>query len=348
MPAKPTTSKNRTPGGVSGDAPPANASNGRASLSGLDALPVVGPLLRKFTPPATVGENDRRLLTSAVPVLFVCAFVFGAIYSERIAPILSRMNEPLKVQALQQQRDRVYRVLVEQEYRPEVRTLQDRALSDVSAEGTGGITLAKGFHTLANDDTFEQGGAPSPAPTPQDRQTDQERSENEGPGESLPESEARPQPTPQREAQNSRPNPGRLTRIPSNYRFREDFALRYDGQDLFSIARQELVGYHYFRRMMRQIRDGFPLLGNWSYRDPYGVVINEQVKPQIVAVQFLVDDMGRVMDVKVVSSIGQRVVDEACVNALQHQNFGPPPPEVLDTYGNIFGIRFLFPPPPGY
>jgi TonB family protein len=317
-------------------------------LGGLPgALPVFGPLARKITPPATVVEDDHRLIASAVPVLFVCAFVFGAIYSERIAPIFSRINKPLEVQALQDQRQRTYNVLVEQEYRPEAKTLQERALSDVTAEGTGAITLAKGFHTRANDDTFEQGGAPAnPAPTPARRQP--EPPVNEGPGESLPEDQARPQPSTRTETQNARPNPGRLTRIPANYRFREDFALRYDGQDLFSIARQELVGYQYFRRMMRQIRDGFPLLGNWSYRDPYGVVINEQVKPQIVAVQFLVDDTGRVLDVKVVSSIGQRVVDEACVNALQHQNFGPPPPEVLNTYGNIFGIRFMFPPPPRY
>ncbi|MCR9143872.1 MAG: energy transducer TonB [bacterium] len=311
------------------------------------SIPFVSPLMRVLTPPALVAEDDRRLIVSAVPVLFVCAFVFAAIYSERIAPILSRINQPLEVQALQEQRQKVYRVLVEQEYKPEAKTLQERALSDVTAEGTGAITLAKGFHTLANDDTFEQGGAPATpaARTPAQQSNDAERTP-EGPGESLPDDSRRPQPNaPQAEAQTARPNPGRLTRIPANYRFREDFALRYDGQDLFSIARQELVGYQYFRRMMRQIRDGFPLLGNWSYRDPYGVVVNEQVKPQVVSVQFLVDDTGRVMDVKVVSSIGQRVVDEACVNALQHQNFGPPPPEVLNTYGNIFGIRFLFPPP---
>lgn len=316
----------------------------------LRSVPGVAWLERRITPPATVQEDDRRLITSAVPVLFLCAFIFGAIYTERIAPILSRINEPQQMQVMQEQRQKVYPVLVEQEYRPEVRTLQERALSDVSAEGTGAITLAKGFHTLANDDTFEQGGAPTNPATAPAKQPEQATPEFEGPGESTPENQqqTRPQPSPQTETQAARPNPGRQTRIPANYRFREDFALRYDGQDLFSIARQELVGYQYFRRMMRQIRDSFPLLGNWSYRDSYGVVVNEQVKPQIVAVQFLVDDMGRVMDVKVVSSIGQRVVDEACVNALIHQNFGPPPPEVLNTYGNIFGIRFLFPPPPRY
>ena len=299
--------------------------------------------LRDFAAPGTsVHEDDRRLMVSGMPVLFFCAFVFAAVYAERIAPILSRMNEPLMVQALRQERSKVYPVLVEQEYRPEVQTLQERALSNVDAAGTGAITLAEGFHTLSNDDVMETGGqpasAPDRAPTRQERQPDAE-----GRGEST-DARKRPDQNAASNANTGRPGTGRLTRIPANYRFQQDFALRYDGQDLFSIARQELIGYNYFRRMIRQIRESFPLIGNFAYRDPYGVVVNEQVKPQVVAVQFLVDDDGRVLDVRVVSSIGQTVVDEACVNTLRNQNFGPPPPEVLNTYGNIFGIRFVFPP----
>lgn len=310
-----------------------------------NGLARLGAIMRMLAPPGEIREDDRRLIGSSVPVLFICAFMFGAIYVERIAPIFSRLNEPLELQAIREQRSNIYQVLVEQEYRPEARTLQDRALSDVTAQGTGGITVLKGFHTLTEDDTFEQGGAP---PTPARTSAAQlPEPQHAGPGESIPDQNTRPQPDrTQQQPAAERPGTGLLTRIPSNYRFQQDFALRYDGQDLFSVAREELIGYNYFRRMMRQIRDSFPFLGNWSYRDPFGVVINEQVKPQVVAVQFLVDETGRVMDVKIVSSIGQRVVDEACLNALRNQNFGPPPPEVLQAFGNIFGIRFLFPAPP--
>jgi TonB family protein len=293
-----------------------------------------------IAPAARVDEDDRRLIVSALPVLLVVAFVFGALYAERVAPILSRINEPLELAALRQQRHKIYPVLVEQEYRPEARTDQERALSDVSAEGTGGITVLEGFHTLSNDDTFERGGAPAVAPAANPAHETAER--RTGPGEKV-ESETRPQPDRQQTTNAARPGSGRLTRIPSNYRFRQDFALRYDGQDMFSIAREELIGYAYFRRMTRQIRESFPLIGNWSYRDPYGYIINEQVKPQVVTVQFLIDDDGRVLDVRKVSSIGQDNVDAACLNTLRNQNFGPPPQEVLDTYGNIFGINFVFP-----
>ncbi len=302
------------------------------------------------------NDDDHRLIAAGVPVLLVFSLVFGQIYARHIAPILSTLNEPQLVAQNRERMQRVYPVLVEQEFAPKAQSNQIRALSDVSAEGQGAITVAPGFHTLTADDTMELGGSPAvPAAQPQQEERSQDqRRRPTGEGDNIdPQNEARPDPERKSTASNNPGNSGqkgtgRLTRIPANYRFQQDFALRYDGREMFSIAREELVGAPYFRRMIRQIREGFPLLGNWAYRDPYGVVVNEQVKPQIVRVQFLLDPDGRVIDVKIVESIGQSRVDEACVNTLKNQNFGPPPPEVVERFGYIFGINFVFPAPLSY
>jgi outer membrane biosynthesis protein TonB len=61
----------------------------------------------------------------------------------------------------------------------------------------------------------------------------------------------------------------------------------------------------------------------------------------------MLDPEGNVRDVRKVSSIGQKAVDDACVNVLKGQNFGVPPPEIF-AQGNIFGINFIFPPVVNY
>lgn len=320
-------------------------------------LPAIKTFLFSFHRPLPrANDDDHRLITAGVPVLLAFALVFGQIYTRTIAPILSTLNESDYVTENRSRLQRVYPVLVEQEFAPKPKSDQIRALSDVSAEGQGAITVAPGFHTFAVDDTMELGGSPAvqAADASEEPRNETQRRRPEGAGDLIEQpDETRPEPDRKNTASShtgsaGHQGTGRLTRIPSNYRFQQDFALHYDGREMFSIAREELVGAPYFRRMIRQIREGFPLLGNWAYRDPYGVVVNEQVKPQIVRVQFLLDPDGRVIDVKIVESIGQSKVDEACVNTLKNQNFGPPPPEVVERFGYIFGINFIFPKPLSY
>ena len=132
-------------------------------------------------------------------------------------------------------------------------------------------------------------------------------------------------------------------RIPANYRFQNDFALRYDQSASLSIPRRELEGYKYFRDLLRQVRSNFAPPGlNLAYRDSAGVVISQPIKPQVVRVLFLIDEEGTVRDTRVVSSMGQQPVDQACLRSLEGHNFGKPPPEIF-KHGNIFGISFVFP-----
>ena len=120
-------------------------------------------------------------------------------------------------------------------------------------------------------------------------------------------------------------------RIPSNYRFRSDFLLRFDGSSLLSMPLRELAGFEYFRSLINKLRNNFAPPGiNYRFQDRAGYVVNEAIIPQIVKVAFALDPEGNVSDVHVVSSIGNDKVDEACMNSLRNQNFGPPPPEIFE------------------
>lgn len=288
-------------------------------------------------------EDDRRLVSAGIPVFLFFSFIFATAYSESLGFLRNEAyaaeSERLK---MEQNEDRLYHVLVEQEYSPEAKTDQMRALSDVTAEGTGGITKSYGFHTLTEYDTLSMSGSGQGGNQASEQSRNTPQNNEEG-------SEER---TAASAANQGRPgNPGNQglsgeeqeMKIPANYRFRHDFSLRYDESPQMSVARQELAGYKYFRDMLRRIRETFSPPGyNIAYRDRAGTVISQPIKPQVVEVLFMLDTKGNVRDVRVVSSMGQRPVDQACINSLAGQNFGPPPPEVL-AKGNIFGINFIFP-----
>lgn len=279
-------------------------------------------------------DDDDRLLYAGLPV--VVTFTLFLAYFQ--TPELPRFMLDLKshllpnpMQAQTKLRDEVYPVLVEQKYRPDPKTRQIRALSDVTTEGTGGITYDPGFHTLTPYDTLTSGS------TGRNANSSDSSSNSEKPGDLGQKSGA------QISAQAGR-GEERDMKIPMNYRFREDFALRYDDSPRLSIARQELAGFRYFQSMLRQIKENFSAPGyNYAYRDQAGTVKSQPIKPQVVSVLFMLDSDGYVRDVRKTSSLGQKAVDDACINVLKGQNFGPPPPEIFSN-GNIFGINFIFPP----
>ncbi len=321
-----------------------------------------------FQPPAhpfrsrreiQVNGDDLRLIVAAVPILALFSFLFSALYADRIVTLFSASSAAalLEQEAL---RSRIYPVLVQQDLRPPAQKDQIRALSDVTAEGSGGITTAYGFHTLTDDDTLQAGkrGAvgsreesggelENSANSKQSALLDSEGREKKGDlfERGIATDKAAIQRQAYRKGKRGRSQGAAPSlRIPFNYRFRQDFQLRYDGSSILSVARQQMVGYDYFRNMLRRIQESFSPPGvNYIFRDRAGYVINQPIKPQAVEVLFAIAPDGQVTDVRKVRSLGQRLVDKACIEALEGKNFGPPPAEVLER-GNIFGIRFIFPP----
>ncbi len=274
------------------------------------------------------STEDVRLYKASIPVTAVFGLFLAHIFTQQIPSAFPLFEPENQAEA----ESHIFPVLVEQLYRPKPETQQFRALSDVTAEGKGRITLGEGFHTLSDDDTVEVSipGGRSGTAGSQAAETRPGRGPIVRPG------------SPGDPSSQSQGDDGRF-RIPSNYRFRKDFVLAYDGSPRFSVARQELAGFKYFQNMFRRIRETFAPPGlNYAYQDMAGTVVNQPIKPQIVEVAFLIDDDGNVRDVKKISSMGQDAVDRACMETLIGQNFGKPPPEIFAN-GHVFGIGFVFP-----
>ncbi|MFN3604271.1 MAG: energy transducer TonB [Leptonema sp. (in: bacteria)] len=239
----------------------------------------------------------------------------------------------------------VYPVIVEHNTYTEPKPNQIPVLSSINSGGKGGITKNFGFHTLTNSDTFLI------SYTIEASEESKEQQESKNPiikrkntKSDIQEGEPNITNNPNT-IHNKNSKESKLpTKIPANYHFRNDFALRWDHSPDVSIASVELKSYKYFRDMLRQIRENFSPPGlNLVWRDSAGLVISQTIKPQIVRVLFLLDEEGTVQDAKVVSSMGQKPVDDSCIRVLLHQNFGKPPKEIFE-HGNIFGINFIFPP----
>lgn len=298
-------------------------------------------------------REDRRLVYAGIPVFLIFSLFFARLYFHEFGSLLVPFTSKPMEQSVR--RDDVFPVLLEQKYAPKAKSHQIRALSDVTAEGTGALTKTSGFHTLTQYDalTFGPSGPETtgniPTSVPSVAPVSPDASDREGEGAKK---SRQQQGTPSQSSSRSSisgggsPVPGSddRFRIPANYRFQQDFSLRYDEGMRLSIAREKMAGFRYFQSMLRQIRDTFSPPGiNYAYRDAAGYVVNQPIKPQAVQVLFSIDDQGYVRDVKVVASMGQQAVDEACVNTLANQNFGTPPPEIF-AKGHIFGINFIFPP----
>ena len=288
----------------------------------------------------SVNEDEQRLVLSSLPVFFIFSFILANVLSPDFSGLFY-----LEQKSLDMERDarssKTYPVLVEQKDKIDPSTDQIRALSDVDSEGRGGITTSYGFHTLTPHDmlTFAKSSEAQDPSQDKSRQDLKREIHGDSPAE--------------KEFQKNHAAFGRrspvdgsedMFRIPANYRFRSDFSLRYDSSGPVTLARQQIAGFRYFQKMMRYLRNNFAPPGmNSVYRDHAGIVISQSIKPQTVKVLFLLGRDGRVRDVRVVSSMGQKAVDQACIDILDGQNFGPPPPEIFSE-GNIFGINFIFPP----
>ncbi len=237
------------------------------------------------------------------------------------------------VQSLFQESQKDYPVLVKQESSSSPLSDSEkerRALSDVDSRGQGGITQERGFHTgVTNSDTLSTDAIVNKPTVQQKFLANQSGQLQEKYFISY---------------NVLRPLPRRIYRkIPANYYFRNDFLLRFSPHGELYLPRRKIAGFDYFRHMMQRLRDTFTPPGlNFAYRDRAGVVFANSIAPQVVKVQFLLARNGDVLDVHLVESQKDKMIDEACLNTLRSKNFGLPPQGIFE-YGNIFGISFIFP-----
>lgn len=286
-------------------------------------------------------EGEARLLLSAGFVFLLISLLIGHLITRNLLWKLLG-SEPVAKLASVEEKEKIYEVLVEQQFINPEKTDEYKSLSDKDSAGGGGLTEEKGFHT---DSQFREFIFGSPNPSNSNSSPSQQEMKKE---ENIFEvGLLRSDPI---TVQTFRPNPrpsgesGQMMKIPFNYRFQQDFLFRWDGQRAMTVPTKELAGYHYFKNMLRLIEQSFapPGGGNFAYRDIAGVVSREGIKPGMTKVLFLLNDDGKVLDVQLVSSQGQEIVDRACMDSLRGQNFGRVPDEVKSK-GMIFGINFIFP-----
>lgn len=282
--------------------------------------------------PDKADEHDRRLLYASFIVFLIFSFIMSHLFTRNMFWQLLGGEESITLET-RAEKEKVYQVLLEQDYKDTRIKDEIKALSDVNAAGTGGLTEKEGFHTDTSFNEFVIGKNSVQGNKKSIKKEITESDLNEVGifRESM-------------SVSDEAGEQGSLTKIPFNYRFQPDFLFRWDGSQALSIPRKKLAGYQYFKHMLKMIEASFapPGGGNFAYRDIAGTVIREGIKPGETKVMFMLDAQGRVIDIKLASSQGQAVVDRACLDSIRGNVFGIVPEEVK-VNGMIFGINFIFP-----
>ncbi len=278
-------------------------------------------LLMPFSLRIAITEEEQRLIAASLPILPGLCIILSIFFSHLYTLDIGKTKQ-------QNTQEKVYPVLIQQAEQYHKSKAEMAAYAKKESGGRGGVTARYGFHHLSPYDSLE---IPSQA------------SNIKGSHNSKKRALGGPQKQSKRTAKTKSKSKAKAYRIPSNYRFRRDFLFRFDGSSYLSIASRKLAGFQYFRRMLQQIKENFSPPGiNYVARDYAGYVLNQTIAAQTVLVAFALDRDGNVSDVRKISSIGQALVDEACLNTLKGQNFGKAPPEIFER-GNVFGIQFIFP-----
>ncbi|TGN06840.1 energy transducer TonB [Leptospira ilyithenensis] len=285
-------------------------------------------------------EGEKRLFYSAAFVVLLSSLLLGHLITRNM---LWKMlgEESASEELTAQEKEKIYDVLVEQQFINPDKKDEYKALSNKESAGGGGLTEKQGFHALSSFREFVFGSkASNPSKAqPKAEQTKEDEIFEVGIFKADPKTSEN-----QQESPNQSQSSGQMMKIPFNYRFQQDFLFRWDGSKALTVPTKELAGYHYFKNMLRQIEQSFapPGGGNFAYRDMAGTVVREGIKPGMTKVLFMLNDSGKVVDVRLVSSQGQVVVDQSCMDSIRGQNFGIVPEEVKSK-GMIFGINFIFP-----
>ncbi|WP_016752447.1 TonB-dependent receptor [Leptospira kirschneri] len=296
---------------------------------------------RLYSEYSGIPEDDQRLIYASFLVLALASFFTAHLLTRNMLwKILG--SEPMVKMESNEEKEKIYEVLLEQDFVDKNVKDEYKALSNVDATGAGGITKKQGFHSASPFREFIMG---SLARRPSETQKQETKEKNDEKVFEVGIYKIDPVQT--TNTDNTKQNTqtyGKTTKIPFNYRFEQDFLFRWDGNQALSIPRKKLAGYEYFKRMLKQIEGSFapPGGGNYAYRDMAGTVVREGILPGQVKVLFMLSEGGQVLDTRLVSSQGQDVVSQACVDSIRGQNFGKVPDEVK-AQGLIFGINFIFP-----
>ncbi|TGK31821.1 TonB-dependent receptor [Leptospira gomenensis] len=289
-----------------------------------------------------IPEDDKRLIYASFLVLAIASFFTAHLLTRNMLwKILG--SEPLVKMESNEEKEKIYEVLLEQDFVDKNIKDEYKALSNVDAAGAGGITKKEGFHSSSPFREFVMGSVARRRS--EERQKQQSLEKNDEKSFEVGIYKIDPvQTSTSEESKQSTPTYGKTTKIPFNYRFEQDFLFRWDGNQALSIPRKKLAGYEYFKRMLKQIEGSFapPGGGNYAYRDMAGTVVREGILPGQVKVLFMLSEGGQVLDTRLVTSQGQDVVSQACLDSIRGQNFGKVPDEVK-AQGLIFGINFIFP-----
>lgn len=284
-------------------------------------------------------EGEKRLLFSFALVVLISSLILGHLITRNM---LWRMlgAESATEELSPEEKEKIYDVLVEQQFINPDKKDEYKALSNRDSSGGGGITEKQGFHTLSPFREFIFGSS-SQSPSKQQPKAEQTKEEDLFEVGIL---KADPKTTSNsEESPNQSASSGQMTKIPFNYRFQQDFLFRWDGSKALTVPTKQLAGYYYFKSMLKRIEESYapPGGGNYAYRDMAGIVRKEGIKEGQSKVLFMLNDLGQVIDVRLVSSQGQAIVDESCMDAIRGQNFGVVPDEIK-AKGLIFGINFIF------
>jgi len=134
-----------------------------------------------------------------------------------------------------------------------------------------------------------------------------------------------------------------FTKVPDRNTFSKNNAIFYSNDGRFSFNTKRFRNFRYFKQMKDKIA------ANWHPPDmaksviggyaPGYVKINA-IPDQVVKLYFTMDRAGNVLDVVIVESLGNRQLDQSCVESIRwSKSFGPVPEDVK---GQIVVIPFMF------
>ena len=131
-----------------------------------------------------------------------------------------------------------------------------------------------------------------------------------------------------------------LTQIPSSYNFNYNQAFNWDKNGPPQVPTFMYKYSQYFRNMGNKIKNNWAPPGGIPisvYDNAYhsagfapGHISMQKFPPQAIAITFMIDDIGNVIDIKLMGSNGFKVLDTSLIEAIRDaRNFSPPPKELL-------------------